>query len=358
MKVLSIILVTFISLIGVVIFELFSFPVPWMLGPLFAVLLSQFFIKKVSLEWPSYFRNIGLVIVGAAIGHSFQFDLFDGMGWLILFMLILNLTLVLLTTIMALGVEKFSHIPLKTAITCTVPGGISQIVTFAEEEKDINLAIVTYFHVIRVISIVMLIPFFVSGHVVKGDDHLGFSISALLPLGLLILACWVFALIGKKLKLPVPFFLTPVFLVLILQLTSFNIPEVPVWLLHIAQLFIGAYIGFLLKPSMLKLGARVITIGIVSALVLLGITLAQGWMVSYFFNYSLPAGFLSTAAGGLDQMSLLATAIGTDISAVTVFQMFRLLFIFIIVFPMLKVVCNWIDRRNGQIQDAKVDVSN
>ena len=358
LRIVSMGIVIIISLIGVFIFKSLNLPVPWMLGPLIAVLISQFFIRKIDLKWPVSLRNFGLVVVGAAIGQSFQFDLFAGMGWIIVFMIALNISIAALSVVLAYVVQKLGKISLKTALTCTVPGGLSQIVAFAEEEKDIDLAIVTYFHVVRIISIVMLIPFIVSGHVAGIQEDLGFSFQTLLPVLLLIVVAWLSAMLGKRIKLPVSFFLGPVFLVMLLQLTNIQTPEVPVWLLYIAQICIGAYIGLLLKPKMIKLGARVLVLGISSALVLLFITYLQGLIMIHLFNYSLPTSFLSTAAGGLDQMSLLATAVGADISVVSVFQMFRLLFVFIVIIPLLKVACLWIDRRNAQIHGKEVDVSN
>jgi len=358
LRIVSISLVIVISLVGVLVFNTFSLPVPWMLGPLVAVLVSQFFIRKVDLEWPVLFRNFGLVVVGASIGQSFQFDLFAGMGWMILFMFTLNISLAVLSVILAYVIQKIGKIPLKTSLTCTVPGGLSQIVTFAEEEKDINLAIVTYFHVVRVISIVMLIPFIVSGHVVSANGGWGFSLQTLPSIILLLAVAYLCALIGKRIKIPVSFFLVPVFLTMLLQLTNVTAPVVPVWILHIAQICIGAYIGLLLKPKMLKLGARLLILGISSALVLLLITYLQGLVLIHLFDYSLPTSFLSTAAGGLDQMSLLATAVGADISVVTVFQMFRLLFVFIVIIPLLKAACVWIDRKRAQLHGVEKEISN
>jgi hypothetical protein len=39
-------------------------------------------------------------------------------------------------------------------------------------------------------------------------------------------------------------------------------PELPGYLLHIAQLLMGAYIGLLLKPNMIKLGKKVLLLGV------------------------------------------------------------------------------------------------
>ncbi|SOC11505.1 hypothetical protein SAMN05880501_106180 [Ureibacillus xyleni] len=344
MRFKSIGLVALISLIGAHCFNVSGMPVPWMLGPLFAVLISQFFIKY-KLYWPVKLRNFGLLIVGISIGQAFQLELLAGMGWLITFMLLLNIGLVIISIFMALGVQKIGNLSLKTALTCTVPGGLAQITVFAEEEEDIDLAVVVFFHVVRVISIVFLVPFSLSGHIIQASSGESFELVAIMPIAFLIFASFGSVIVGKKLKIPVPFFLSPVLFIVVLNFCSIHTPEIPSILLHTAQLFMGAYIGLQLKPEMLKLGKKVLILGIGSALFLLIVTFAQALLLKSFLNYSLATSFLSTAAGGLDQMSLLATIVGADVSVVTVFQMFRLLFVFLVVLPLLKAACSVIDRK-------------
>jgi len=345
-QILSMVVVLAVSLLGVSVFTIFHLPVPWLLGPIFFVLISQFFIKKIPLYWPPVCRNLGLIIVGIAIGQSFDFDVFSGMDWLIGIMLLVNVMVLLFSAILAFGLVKMGKLSLKTALTCTVPGGLSQIVAFAEEEKDIDLAVVTYFHVIRVIAIVIGIPLLLHVHVAESGEASAFSFSSMGELILLLAAAAGSVWVGKKLKIPVPYFLSPVLFVIGLQLFSAGTPEVPGILLHFAQLMIGAYIGRLLTPEMLVLGKRVVLWGIATTVMLLLFTFGQGWMLMKMMGYALTTSILSTAAGGLDQMSLLASAIGADVTVVTIFQMFRILFIFLVVLPLLKAACHYIDRKN------------
>lgn len=333
------------SLLGVWIFTLLHLPVPWLLGPLFTVLISQFFIKQ-DFYWPAHFRNIGLVVVGVSIGQIFQLDVFTGAGSLLVMMVLVNITIVVVCVLISFFLVKYGNLSLKTALTAMVPGGLAQIVTFAEEEENIDLAVVTFFHVFRVITIVLGLPLILSGHIAESGKDGSFLLSMIPSLILLLLVAGGAVFIGKKIKLPVPYFLSPVLLIIGLQLFSIETPEVPSHLLHIAQLMIGAYIGQLLKPPMLKLGRRVLLLGIGTSFLLLAFTFGQGWVLFKVMGYSLSTGFLSTAAGGLDQMSLLASAIGADVSTVTVFQIFRILFVFICVLPLLKMACAYIDRKS------------
>ncbi|MGM9944653.1 MAG: AbrB family transcriptional regulator [Lysinibacillus sp.] len=331
----AIIKVFAIAFIGAIVFDFFHLPIPWLLGPIFTVLLSQFIVRS-DLAWPPILRNTGLVIVGVAIGQQFDLSLFNGMGKLIIYMFIINIILLLCSIFIAIWTSRWANMTLKTSLTGSIPGGLSQLVLFAEEEQDIDLAAVTFFHVVRVVAVVLVIPFIISGHVVTGSANDG-VLSGSLVIVLILAACSVW--LGKKCRLPVAHFLTPILFIIIVHLAGFETPTVPPLLLHVAQLLIGAYIGLLLKPHMIRLPKRVLAAGVISAVALIGLTYGSSVLLQWSLGYSFATSFLSTAPGGLDQMGLLAAAVGADISIVTVFQLFRLLFIFLIVLPLLKFVC-------------------
>ncbi|MBD8032730.1 AbrB family transcriptional regulator [Solibacillus merdavium] len=326
-----------IALIGALLFSALSLPIPWLIGPIFSVLIAQFFIKD-RLRWPATLRNTGLIIVGVAIGQQFDFALFSDFQSLMLFMVIVNILLFLFCLGIAWGISRTTGLTFKTAVAANVPGGLSQLVLFAEEEGDVNLTAVTYFHIVRVLGVVLLIPFLVSGNVAGG---------ASIPLTmdvwqvvLLIILSAALVPIGQKLKLPVAHFLTPIIVVIALKLFSIDTPTMPSDVLHIAQLLIGTYIGLLLKPATLRLPAKVLVGGVLSTIAMIVLTYGTSLLIAEFLNLSFATSFLSTAPGGLDQMGLLAAAVKADISVVTVFQLFRLLFIFLCILPLIK----WIYR--------------
>ena len=330
---MAILRVAFIALVGAVIFQALSLPIPWMLGPLFTVLLSQFLLKQ-SLQWSPKFRNAGLIILGVAIGNAFDLTLFKNIGPVLIYMFLITVVLIIFCLGIAFLLHKTIGLPLKTAVTSSVPGGLSQLILFAEEEKDVDIATVTFYHVVRVIAVVMFVPFIISGEVVK-EVSTTFEGSWLVLIGIVILATGS-VFVGKKIYLPVPQFLSPILLVIILKVFTVEVPELPASLLHIAQLFIGAYIGLLLKPKMLKLPWKVLIGGIASTLAMIALTYGSSIIIANVLNLSFETSFLSTAPGGLDQMGILAAAVGADISVVTIFQLFRLLFIFFIVLPLMK----------------------
>ncbi|MEK5428346.1 AbrB family transcriptional regulator [Cytobacillus sp. FSL R7-0680] len=332
--ILPIATVVIVAIVGVGIFQLLSFPMPWMLGSLFGVLLTQL-IWKIPMKWPVMMRNIGLLIVGTAIGQLFTLNILVSMKDTLLFMLMLNISLSVCCFGLAYLLKIWAKIPFATAITASIPGGLSQLVIFAEEQENINVAIVTFFHVIRVLFVVGLIPIIVSLTGEAPESVMQSSNNVLHNIGLILLGL-LFLPIGKKLRLPVPHFLTPVLMGLLLSLFKVDLAPMDSHLLHIAQLCIGAYIGLLLHPKSLRLPVRVLIGGISSAILLLIITfiIAEGMVL--LFDMDFATSYLSTAPGGMDQMGLIATALQADATEVTIFQLFRMLFIYIVILPVLK----------------------
>jgi len=326
-----------LSLVGGFLFSLLNIPIPWMLGPIFVIIIAQF-LYKGTLLWSANLRDFGLVILGVAIGEQFNLSLFSGIGMLLLYMLLLNIILIASSVVLAFALSKWSKLSLKSMILGTIPGGLGQIIIFAEEEKNVNLTAITYFHIVRLILVVVVIPFIVSGHMIsKSTAHIPVTFS----LVFLILLAWGCSYVAQRLKMPIAYFLAPILLIIALQLTSFDLAPLPSPIMNGAQLLIGAHIGLLLKPHMIKLPYRYLVAGILSALGLIALTFGSSYIVSYFLDYSFATSFLSTAPGGIDQMGLLADAIGADVSIVSIFQVFRLLFIFLIVMPAIQFFYNF-----------------
>ena len=340
--------VLILSFIGGYIFSLLHIPIPWMLGPIVVVMLAQF-VYKGPLRWSSQMRDLGVVMVGTAIGVQFNTDLFGMMSSILLYMITLNVILIGGSIGIAYLTSKWTKIPVKAAILGAIPGGLGQIVVFAEEEKVKDIGVISYFQVIRLLLVVVFVPFIVAGQVMSKPPT-----DAKLTIGLVLLIAlaWGCSHLMKRIHLPVAFFITPILLFITLQLTTpLAMPQIPGIIMDVAQLLIGAHIGLMLKPHMIKLPVRVLVGGIFSAFALIALTFGSSFFMSFALDTTFATSFLSTAPGGLDQMVLLANAVHADVSLVSMFQTFRLLFIFILIMPLMKMYYRW--QRKKQLPSIK-----
>lgn len=325
-----------IGLAGAGVFVVAGAPMPWLLGPLFAVLLMQLF-TPVQLKWHSRFRNGGLVVAGYVIGFAFTLEALQGMKDYFGAMVVINIAFFLLFLFISALMASRTKVDQATAMTCCVPGGLSQIITFAEEQKTIDLTAVTFYHVLRVLMIVAIVPFIVTSGEPAHLEEAGQGDYSLALLGLLVL-CYGAGVLAQKAKVPTAFLLGPVFLIMVFNLAGIAVPVMPSSFLHIAQLFIGIYIGLLLKKEDLKLTKRMIFYSFFSSAVLIAFAYGLSFLLQDLYGLSFSTSFLSVVPGGLDQMGIIAASVHADVTVVTAFQLFRILFLSVFIVPFVKVV--------------------
>jgi uncharacterized protein len=333
------------ALVGGFIFYLFHVPIPWLLGSMTAVLIISN-IGIIKLHWPISIRNTGLIIVGYSIGLSFTKDTLVTMVSKLPSMAFMTILLLLISTTMAFIISRITNINFPTALTCSIPGGLSQIITFAEETKGIDITTVTFFQVIRVIIIIFFVPFLIfspmfSKEGLENAPHIFSSNTqqAFFPQILLFAIFSVLiALIGKKVKLPTAYLLGPILGIAVLNVSGIPGPPLPSAVLDISQFMIGGYIGLLLKPDKLKHKARIIPVALISSIILVCISLGLSFLLVWQYHFSSVTSFLSLAPGGADQMGIIGHEIEADVSMITGYQLFRILFIFFAVPPLLKLI--------------------
>lgn len=323
-----------IGVAGAMLFELIGLPLPWMLGPLFAVLSVQLF-TTVQLKWHPFFRNAGLAMAGYLIGYAFTLEALQGMLQYLPVMVLINVGFFILFLLISALMARRAGVDKGTALTCCVPGGLQQLVVFAEEEKNMDLSVVTFYHVIRVLMIVTIVPFVVTSNQTQlveetVEAHYSFYLAGLLVL------CYAVGFLCSKIKMPTSYMLGPVLLVMCFNLAQVDVPVMPESLLHIAQLGIGIYIGLLLKKEDIHLTKKHVFYSFFSSAVLILSAIGISLLLSRYSNLSFSTSFLSVVPGGLDQVGIIAASIKADVTIVTAFQLFRILFISILVIPFVK----------------------
>lgn len=344
-KTIRFILTAFIAFIGGLIFTSLKTPIPWLLGPMAAVLICSRFIK-MPLFWPTFIRNTGLIIVGYSIGLSFTKNALLQIFSKLPSMFVMTFSLVLFCAGIAFVISKLTKVDYPTVLTGSIPGGLSQMVIFAEEMKGIDITTVTFLQVARLLMIIFFVPFltfspfFNRENIVDAtlNTHtaIPFGNTSFLILVFFAVVCIVFAFLAKKLRLPTPFLLGPILGTAIISIYGFQGPALPSSVLDLSQFFIGGYIGLLLKPEKLEHKTRIISLALLSGMFMIAFSLILSIILVYQTHISNSTSLLSLAPGGMDQMGILAHEVHADLSMVTGYQLFRLFFIYFAVPPTLR----------------------
>ncbi|NLI14061.1 AbrB family transcriptional regulator [Pelotomaculum propionicicum] len=327
-----------VSLTGGLLFRLLHLPLPWMLGSLTAVMLWRLAAGR-NLLWPVKIRNCGLVILGYLMGSSFTIGTSLQIIKQLPAMLLATSSIILFSLVIGYITSRRTGISLATGIIGSVPGGLTQMVVLSEEIPGTDLTVVTFMQTLRLLSSVFIVPFLVI-HGLSGNAQQ--AIAATMPsvnntviqphwnqllfAFVAITAAWV----AVKTRMPTPFLLGPLLGSAILVLIGFKAPYTPPFFVFISQLSIGAYLGLSINPTSLENWKKLLPYILGGSIAVVFFSLGIGLLLTRLHSLDLISAFLGTAPGGTTEMGLTAVLVGADVSLVTAYQMFRLLFILFI----------------------------
>lgn len=325
-----------IGLAGVLVFKFFSWPMPWLLGPLFAGLGVS--LAGVRTGTPKGVALSVRTILGVAIGTSFQPELIGRFGEMLSSLALVPLYVL---AIAAFGYPYFRKVcgfDRPTAYFSAMPGGLQDMTIFGEE-AGANVRALSLVHATRVLIIVSLLPFLLTGlYGIEASQSAGGPPAASVPLSELGLMAAI-ALVGwwgaKRIGLFGAGITGPMILAgaaSLLDLVHFRPPaEVIVF----AQFVIGMSIGSkYLGLTLLELRQLVVSaVGYCLALFLLAICFER-LVVAMGAAAPLEA-ILAYAPGGQAEMIILAIVAGADVAFVALHHVLRV-FIVIMGAPLLR----------------------
>ena len=345
---ISILCTLITALAGGCIFNLLHLPLPWLLGPMIAVLIGSN-LRKPLYSWPPQIRNTGMIIVGYTIGLSLTAPAISQIAGQLPAMLLMTVLLLLFCAGVAYAVSRLSGTNYKTILLGSIPGGLTQMLVLAEESEDVNLTVVTVIQVIRLMMIIICIPLLIysplfASHSV-GNSAVPLLTGSAASWGSLFpnilyygAACTVCGMAGQKIKFPTAYLLGPAIITAILQLSGLHGPTLPGTLINAAQLMVGVYVGLLLDPRKLEHKLLTLSLAIGSGVLLIAGAYSLSLLFAYLEQVTAATALLSLAPGGMDQMSLIAQETGANLPTVAGYQLFRTFFIFFAVPPLFKMI--------------------
>ncbi len=317
---------------GLLFFHIRS-PLPWLLGPLAAtILLGR--LRPSAVCWPLALRNTGLLVLGYIMGRPFTAEV----GLFILSQLPLMLAMTALLILASLAAGYLTHrqtgLTLATSVLATVPGGLSQMVVLSEEIAGADVAVVTLMQTLRMLSVVFTVPFLTIHGLAAGAAGAAAPVgaAAAAPAAALpfVAAVVAGALLAVRLRIPTPYLLGPVLATAPLVVAGLPAPAVPQPLLTVAQIAVGAYMGSNINLAGLGGWRKILGATLLNIVVLLLVALLIGYYLAAAIPASPATAFLSTAPGGMAEMGLTAILVGADVSVVVGYNLFRVLFILLV----------------------------
>lgn len=332
-----------LAFLGGSVFAYLSLPLPWMLGAISALLLWNTATRR-DIRWPAGFCHAGMIFIGYSIGRTFTQATLSSIVANIGLMSAATLGIVAFSLLLGWFTHRQTGVTLATGLLGTIPGGMSQVTVLCREIKDADLTVVMFMQTFRLLAVIFVVPFVAIKGLGQSLPPVIDTAAASLPslqFLLLIAAAGIGGFAARLLRLPTPFLLGPIMVAAGFALSGQSMPTVPKFLLNLAQLSVGAYTGARVRLAELKNWRNLLPHTLFNVLALLALCLAGGWLLEYLDGLDVATAFLSMAPGGMAEMSLTAMAVGADLSVIVAFQLFRLLFLLLLVPPAMKL---WLKR--------------
>ena len=306
-------------------------PMPFLLGGILGSAGYVLWYERNGNELPKLSRWIRLVfisIIGTMIGSRFSPELLS----LLPHFWISGLVVIPFILVAHAGnyaiMKKLGGYKKLDAYFASLPGGIVDSVALAEQ-MGADVRIVTAQHFIRIILVVVTVPLlflFITGEAVGSMG--GESISA----GEYTFSdiFWIFAIalvglfFGRLIKLPVAHMMGPLLFALILSITGAVQIDIPPWLQHLAQYMVGTALGSQFSGISRKLLVKGLWMGLLSGAYMLFLAVAIALGLQHYVPADFGALFVSFAAGGLAEMSLIALSLNFNPVVVALHHLARI----------------------------------
>ena len=331
-------LVILISIPSAIIADYFNIPLAWMLGPMLAVSIVA--LSGLKIRMPKLALSSILIVLGLHIGNYIDQNLINQMTEWVWTSIIMFVYILISILIVSKYLQKFSGYNVKTSIFSAAPGALGPLMILAEHEKS-DLSQVATSHLIRLIIIITVIPFFVVNY--STNEALTIEKFNYLDQNhfhLLILLIGSILLIFLFDKIGVPAALLSGTLVAsgILQITEVASYKLPDESINFCLLILGASVGCRFADKSLKEVVGNSFHSLVATVILVALGLLAAIVATYFVDTNFLTLLLSFSPGGIYEVAVIAIAFDLDPNFVAFHHIIRLLMILFTVPIILKII--------------------
>lgn len=316
----------------------FHIPIPFLLGGMLTAIFCKSCIRKRDFSWPREWREYALMVAGYGIGANFSQEAWQNIMAQTLGVFEATGSILLASLLCSYLTAKVTHEDHKSCLMGMMPGGLTVMMVLSEEDKEVNPNIVAVMQVLRMLMVVVCVPFLtvyllnaqVMGNALSAPNHGGVHWAIFIPLAIL------GSFLAKKVHLPTPTMLGPIIATAVFAMHVGTVQPVPAWIMCPAQISIGLYMGMQMNVERILRTKKMVPFIIFTGAAMIAMSVAMANVLSSRYGFSLTTAFLAMAPGGIAEMSLAGLSMGEDVSIILTYQLVRVLFINIMIPPCLK----------------------
>ena len=331
-------LVILISTPSAILADYFRIPLAWMLGPMLAISIAA--LSGIKVKMPKLALSAILIILGLHIGNYIDQNLLSQMKDWIWTSMVMFFYILASIFIVSKYLQKFSGYKEKTSIFSAAPGALGPLLILAEYEKS-DLSQVATAHLIRLIIIITLFPFFVvnfSPTEAMEITKFNYMDQNHLNLLILLIGSIILIYIFDKIKVPAPLLAGALVASGILQITEIASYKLPDQSINFCLLILGASVGCRFADKSLNEVIKNTAHSFVATILLIILGIIAAVIAGYFVENNFLTLLLSYCPGGIYEVAVIAITFNLDPNFVTFHHIIRLLMILFTVPVILRLI--------------------
>ena len=324
-------LVLVVSFPSALIADFFNLPLAWFLGPMLATSLAALLGLKVKI--PRLILSLILILLGLYIGNYIDANLFSQIHEWALTSTIMFFYILISIFVVSKYLQKYSNYEKKTSIFSAAPGALGPLMILAENQKT-DLSHVATSHLIRLIIIVTVFPFFVNSYY---DAELGEFVQETLKdqnisnLIILIIFSNFFILIFDRIKVPAALLSGTLVASGLLQITEIASYHISPIIVDYCLLILGASVGCRFADKTFNEVAKNAFHSFIATFLLVFLGLVAAFAASLIIDKNFFTLLLSYCPGGIYEVAVIAIFFNLDPEFVSFHHIIRLLMILFVV---------------------------
>ncbi|MGX9966880.1 AbrB family transcriptional regulator [Roseomonas sp. F4] len=301
---------------------LLHIPLPWMLGAMAATGALAWHERAVVAP---PVRPVALLLLGLGLGQTFTTPVLAALATALPWLVLAALVSIIVGALVARAFARMAGTDARTGYFSAVPGGVIVMAVLAQR-AGVSVPSVTLAQTIRVMVVVVIFPPLITWLAPRGGAGAFFAERPavdLAGLAVLMAAGLGVALLIRMLKLANPWMLGPCLLVILLSAFQLLPSGVPLWMIDVAQIGMGAGLGARMNKRFLLSSRRLALASVGSTILLSALMAALGIALGLISGLPPAAVVLGMAPGGMPEMTITAKALDLAVPLVLGFHLVR-----------------------------------
>jgi membrane AbrB-like protein len=298
-------------------------PLPWMIGPLFAVAGAR--LSGVHVTALPGGRYVGQWIIGSALGLYFTPIVVKQVLAFAPWMVVAGVYALMSGAICGLALARMANVDRRTAFFASVPGGATEMSILAER-FGARTDLVAVAQSLRILIVVSVIPFLFAWIDVHGSDPYvqGTRVFSWTGLAELMALTSLGGAALHRFRFPNGWVIGALFVALPLTAQEIEFSSFPSWLSNVGQLLIGCSLATRFQQDFLSRAPRFLAAVFVTVMLAIALSAGFGLLLGWLMPAPAPTMVLAMAPGGIAEMAITAKVLQLGVPIVTAFHVARM----------------------------------